>query len=96
MNRMMNQVIIQGTGKRAYFSGQAIAGKTGTSQDYKDAWFIGYSPYYTMGVWVGNDDNEPMRAVTGGSLPAIIWRRVMTKAHKGLRPRGLHGVERLY
>ncbi|MGH1349970.1 MAG: transglycosylase domain-containing protein [Methyloligellaceae bacterium] len=96
MNRMMNSVILRGTGRRAYFSGQALAGKTGTTQDYKDAWFVGYSPYYVMGVWVGNDDNTPMRAVTGGKLPAMIWRHVMTRAHKGLRPRGLHGVHRLY
>ncbi len=96
MNRMMNSVIMRGTGRRAYFSGQALAGKTGTSQDYRDAWFIGYSPYFVMGVWVGNDDNVPMRAVTGGNLPAMIWRHVMSRAHKGLRPRGLHGVQRLY
>ena len=92
MNRMMHSVVIRGTGRNAYFPGQAIAGKTGTSQNFRDAWFLGYTPYYTMGVWVGNDDNASMKAVTGGSIPAYIWQYVMKRSHRGLRPKSLHGV----
>ena len=92
MNRMMNSVIVRGTGQAAYFRGQAMAGKTGTSQSFRDAWFLGYTPYYTMGVWVGNDDNTNMRSVTGGSIPAVIWNYVMRNAHRRLPPRSLPGV----
>ena len=60
-----------------------VAGKTGTSQDYRDAWFIGYSSELIAGVWVGNDDNSPTRRVTGGTLPAEIWKDVMEPAHAG-------------
>lgn len=92
MNRMMHSVVTKGTGKKAWFPNQAIAGKTGTSQNFRDAWFLGFTPYYTMGVWVGNDNNQFMRSVTGGSIPAVIWKDVMQKAHRNLRPRALPGV----
>lgn len=92
MNRMMHAVVTKGTGKKAWFPNQAIAGKTGTSQNFRDAWFLGFTPYYTMGVWVGNDNNQYMRSVTGGSIPAKIWKDVMQKAHRGLRPRTLPGL----
>ena len=76
MNRMLEGVIAGGTGKKANI-GRTAAGKTGTSQDYRDAWFIGYSGGLTVGVWVGRDDNRPMRKITGGSIPAKIWGEFM-------------------
>jgi len=88
MNRMLHRVISDGTGKAAGF-GRDAAGKTGTSQNYRDAWFVGYSADYIAGVWLGNDDGAPMNRVTGGSFPARIWRDVMVAAHKGLPPRSL-------
>jgi penicillin-binding protein 1A len=91
MNTMLRAVVDGGTAKKAQLPGFDIAGKTGTSQDYRDAWFIGYSAQYVGGVWVGNDDNSPTKNVTGGSLPATIWRSVMTEAHAGLSPEPLPG-----
>ena len=91
MNRMMRLVVTDGTGNRAAFPDFDIAGKTGTSQDYRDAWFIGYTSELIAGVWVGNDDNSPTKKVTGGLLPAEIWRNVMESAHRGLTPRPLPG-----
>ena len=93
MNRMMRAVVTSGTGTKARFPAFDIGGKTGTSQDYRDAWFIGYTADYVAGVWVGNDDNSPTKKVTGGSLPALIWRDVMEPAHAGLTPRPLPGSE---
>jgi penicillin-binding protein 1A len=86
MVRMMMGVITHGTGTHA-FIGRPAAGKTGTSQNWRDAWFVGFTPDYAAGVWVGNDDGRSMAKVTGGSLPADIWRRVMLVAHRGLPPR---------
>lgn len=91
MNRMMRLVVTDGTGTRAGFPDFDIAGKTGTSQDYRDAWFIGYTSELTAGVWVGNDDNSPTKKVTGGLIPAMIWREIMEPAHRGLTPRPLPG-----
>jgi penicillin-binding protein 1A len=84
MNAMMRQVINTGTGSKARFDGQDMGGKTGTSQDYRDAWFVGYTPYLITGVWMGNDDNTPTKKVTGGSLPALVWHDIMQKAHVGM------------
>jgi len=84
LNKMMRAVVTEGTGREAQFGDFEIAGKTGTSQDYRDAWFIGYTAEYIAGVWVGNDDNSPMSRVTGGSIPTAIWRDVMEPAHDGL------------
>ena len=78
MNEMLVEVITNGTGKAANF-GVKAGGKTGTSQNNRDAWFIGYTDEYIAGVWVGNDNGSPMKNVTGGGLPAKIWREIMKK-----------------
>jgi penicillin-binding protein 1A len=92
MDRMMAQVLVQGTGTAAAF-GYPAAGKTGTSSDFRDAWFMGFTADYVAGVWVGNDNSESMKKVTGGGLPAQIWREVMTAAHINHEPRWLPGLE---
>ncbi len=79
MTSMLKMVIKHGTGMAANI-GKPCAGKTGTTDDYKDAWFVGYTPSVVTGVWVGNDDNTKMGGLTGGTVPAIIWRDVMRKA----------------
>jgi penicillin-binding protein 1A len=80
MNRMLRRVVSSGTGTRANVEGYDLAGKTGTTSDYRDAWFVGYTGGFTAAVWVGKDDNKPMGKVTGGSAPAQIWRDFMGKA----------------
>lgn len=82
MNRMMRHNIETGTGRGASLERPA-GGKTGTSTDFRDAWFAGYTSELVTVVWVGNDDNSPMKKVTGGSLPAQIWRSFMVRAHRG-------------
>ncbi|SDG80559.1 transglycosylase domain-containing protein [Sulfitobacter delicatus] len=81
---MMEKVISEGTGQRAQFGGRQLAGKTGTTSANKDAWFVGFSADYVAGVWMGYDDNTPLTGVTGGGLPAEIWRETMTRVHEGL------------
>ncbi len=83
MVKMMKKVVSQGTAKRAAF-GRPTAGKTGTSQNWRDAWFVGFTPDYVTGVWVGNDNDKPMNKVVGGDMPASIWRRFMMAAHENL------------
>ena len=88
MNEMLSAVITQGTGRSAALPRPA-AGKTGTTQDYRDAWFIGYTADLVAGVWLGNDDNAPMNKVTGGSLPAQTWRRFMLAVTRTMPARPL-------
>jgi len=91
MNDMLSAVITGGTGKAAALNGHPAAGKSGTSQDFRDAWFVGYTASRVAAVWVGNDDGKSTRDVTGGSLPAAIWHDVMTSAHARLQPAALPG-----
>jgi penicillin-binding protein 1A len=91
MNAMLSGVIQYGTGRAAALPRPA-AGKTGTTQDYRDAWFVGYTADLVAGVWLGNDDDAPMNRVTGGSLPAAIWRRFMLAATRSMPIRPLPGT----
>ena len=84
MNTMMRETLIIGTAKKADIPGWPAAGKTGTSQDFRDAWFIGYTANLVTGVWLGNDDNSPTKKATGGGLPVEVWTRFMRAAHQGV------------
>ncbi len=90
---MMHKVVEEGTGQRADLPDRQAAGKTGTTQAMRDAWFIGFTADYVAGVWMGNDDNTPLTGVTGGGLPADIWRETMLRVHKDLPPRPLPMAE---
>jgi penicillin-binding protein 1A len=92
MNQMMQETLYSGTARKAALPGFAAAGKTGTSQDYRDAWFIGYTGHLVAGVWLGNDDNTATKKLTGGAMPADIWNHFMTAAHQGLPPADLPGM----
>ena len=81
---MMEKVVSEGTGQRAKFGNWQVAGKTGTTQAARDAWFVGFSADYVAGVWMGYDDNTPLTGVTGGGLPAEIWRETMARVHEGV------------
>lgn len=83
---MMHQVVEAGSGRRAQIPGFEIAGKTGTTQGARDAWFIGFTSDYVVGVWMGNDDNRPLRGVTGSGLPADIWRETVNRVHGSVPP----------
>lgn len=83
---MLTQVIERGTGTRARLGDHPVAGKTGTTNAARDAWFIGFSAHYVTGVWMGYDDNRPLTGVTGGGLPAEIWHEVMARIHEGVPP----------
>ncbi|MBS0241889.1 MAG: PBP1A family penicillin-binding protein, partial [Proteobacteria bacterium] len=93
INSMLNAVVVSGTGRRAGLPRHQAAGKTGTTQDFRDAWFVGYTAHLIGGVWIGNDDGSPMNRVSGGSLPATIWHDVMLAAHAGLAPKALPAIE---
>ena len=92
LNDMLNAALVFGTGRGAALPMHPACGKTGTTQDFRDAWFVGYTAHFTGGVWVGNDDRRPMKRVAGGTLPAKIWREVMLLAHEGLTPMALPGT----
>jgi penicillin-binding protein 1A len=92
LNDMLNAALVFGTGKNAAIPLHPACGKTGTAQDFRDAWFIGYTAHYVGGVWVGNDDRHAMKHVAGGTLPAKLWREVMLLAHEGLPPLPLPGT----
>lgn len=89
LTSMMRRVITSGTGRRADLGNIPAAGKTGTTQAARDAWFIGFTGHYVVGVWMGKDDNAPLIGVTGGGLPAEIWKEVMVRLHNGLSIRPL-------
>jgi penicillin-binding protein 1A len=80
MNRMLTRAVAHGTGKKAALDGRPAGGKTGTTQDFRDAWFVGFSGDVVTGVWVGNDRPTPMKKVTGGSFPTLVWKTFMTAA----------------
>ena len=91
MDMMMRQVVISGTGAAARVQGYDLAGKTGTTSDYRDAWFVGFTGGFVTAVWTGRDDNTPMRRVTGGGVPAQLWRTYMAQALPRLRVSAIPG-----
>jgi penicillin-binding protein 1A len=93
MTGMLSRVTIDGTGRAAQVPNWEIAGKTGTSQSWRDAWFVGYTTRFVGGVWVGKDDDTPMAKVTGGAIPARIFSQMMTAALDGIAPEALPGAE---
>ena len=92
MNTMMRETLLTGTAQKAQLPGWPAAGKTGTSQDFRDAWFIGYSGHLVAGVWLGNDDSSPTKKATGGGVPVEIWSRLMKVAHQGVAVASLPGL----
>ena len=83
MNAMMRETLTSGTARKADVPGWAAAGKTGTSQDFRDVWFVGYTSRLVTGVWFGNDDSSPTKKATGGGLPVEVWSQFMKAAHQG-------------
>ncbi len=93
MNEMLVQVPEWGTARRAALPGIRSAGKTGTTQSYRDAWYVGFTGNYTAAVWMGNDDFTPTKEMTGGSLPAMTWQRMMEYAHQNVELRPIPGID---
>jgi penicillin-binding protein 1A len=93
MITMMNSVVENGTGKRARLDGIIAAGKTGTTNAYRDAWFMGYTGNFVCGVWFGNDDYQSTNRMTGGALPAMTWHTIMEYAHQGIEIKQLPGIQ---
>jgi penicillin-binding protein 1A len=92
MAGMMSHVVSEGTARRAALDGIPTAGKTGTTNAYRDAWFVGYTGNFTCAVWYGNDDYSPTNRMTGGSLPAQTWHDIMQAAHQGVEVREIPGI----
>jgi penicillin-binding protein 1A len=92
MNAMLRETLLTGTAQKAQLPGWPAAGKTGTSQDFRDAWFIGYTGHLVTGVWLGNDDSSPMKKATGGGLPVEIWTKFMKVGHQGVAVAALPGL----
>ncbi|KAA6405917.1 transglycosylase domain-containing protein [Candidatus Tokpelaia sp.] len=92
MNYMLVQVTQRGTGGRARLPMALVGGKTGTTQNYRDAWFVGFTGNYTAAVWIGNDNFSPMNKMTGGIVPAMIWQRMMLYAHQNIKIKPIPGV----
>ena len=92
MNMMMSKVVEEGTARRAQLDGIKAAGKTGTTNAHRDAWFVGYTGNLVCGVWYGNDDYSPMGQMTGGSLPAQTWKEIMAYAHQGIELKSIPGL----
>ena len=95
LNTMLHQVVIGGTGRRANLDGFLVSGKTGTTNDYHDAWFCGFTGNYVGVVWYGNDDNSGMNQMTGGTLPAQTWHEIMAYAHQNVEPKPVPGLTSL-
>jgi penicillin-binding protein 1A len=93
MNQMLYEVVQTGTGQRGDMGERPVAAKTGTSQEWRDAWFVGYSADFVTGVWLGNDDNTSMQKIVGGSLPASIWKNYMQAAHRNIPVHSLPGID---
>jgi penicillin-binding protein 1A len=92
MNAMMRETLLSGTARKADLPGWPAAGKTGTSQEFRDAWFVGYTSFLVTGVWLGNDDSSSTKKITGGGLPVEVWSRFMKVAHQGVPVADLPGV----
>ena len=92
MSEMMSHVVSEGTARRAAIDGIPTAGKTGTTNAYRDAWFAGFTGNFTCAVWYGNDDYSPTNRMTGGSLPAQTWREIMVAAHQGVEVKEVPGI----
>jgi penicillin-binding protein 1A len=92
MAGMMSHVVSEGTARRAAIEGVPTAGKTGTTNAYRDAWFVGYTGNFSCAVWYGNDDYSPTNRMTGGSLPAQTWRDIMVVAHQGIEIKDVPGI----
>ena len=93
MNQMLALVPEAGTGRKAALAGIRSAGKTGTTQSYRDAWYVGFTGNYTAAVWLGNDDFTTTNDMTGGSLPAMTWHRLMTAIHQNVELKPIPGVD---
>lgn len=94
INPILANVVENGTARRAALDGITAGGKTGTTNGFRDAWFVGFTGNFVAAVWYGNDDYQPLHNMTGGSLPAMTWHKVMTFAHQGVKPVQLPGVKR--